>query len=1072
MKKNTKILFLAALMSLCFAFGVACSNNQSNSSSTDTMDNSVSQIPEEPEYPDVVDEEMVYENSAFKDTYSLNEELHMNYLLTDIDGATYTITKGELEYPNGKIYDKKNYTLSEVGKYTLTYTAKLDNVEKTGVKEFMVLDPYYSLTSEYSSVEYGENLEYTVFTNGTYKNGEKDVTAWGGGLDTATAKGIKVSLAEGDEFKWNEPLKLTSGVNDLFNILLPQATAYTRRFPELTGVPKQANRIIATLTDCYDSNKKIELVFDFSRDLGLLCIRAGVNGDTPSSINKVTRNSSGVDTGYRAENPKTYFFLGEQEYVCIYGTRGTQVNAMSPGGYTLSLNTDTAELFATTRAKADKEPPDTNATLLVNAFNNKDIHTDESTHFMGFTNGEAYLSIKCEDYLDTTCEFILTNILGSQEGFEGNDYEDKVVPFIDVDVPSETISVVKDNEFSIFDAKCYDANLKGDYKVNCYYAYGEENQTSIKIVDGKLNLPVAGKYSLVYSVYDTFGNRAEKVITLNAKASGEVISYNQDNKLTEIRLGEEVTLPDISVVGLNGIVNVESSITDENGNIIEKDANDRFMCVNAGKYKITYVMSDGVYTKEFAYEVNGISNEENIQFLDSLTLGDYLMKGRTYYFDEYYAYTFESATPTSRKVEVYANVDDSGFERIENYNNYLVEANATIQFKYVYNGKEKVSNEMQVVDAGLNTTNETLNLPGYFITDGNVTATKAEEDDFVKVVSNGNSTLNFINPISFNAFLVQFMIPTVPNAEKETRVFKINYVLTDFYDDTKSMKISFSSDGEDMKFFVNDKSVKIDNGITGKKLKVEYKNKQLQTDAAAISVENIFTADKVTLSISFETAEGNLELQLYKINGQALSVSKDNMAPDICLQDVGGRYAVGSTVTLFTPIVTDVLSPVNTTKTTITVKGTSGYYKDVNGNVLNKFVITEDIQVEFNSIEKVNITYNAEDAAGKQLNKKYTLDIVDTTAPTIALQEGFDKYTIKSVSLGETVKVATYTVSDDVTSMDKLEVKISIFTPYNEMYVLEGDTFVAERRGSYRIVYSCVDGGGNMVETYYTVNVD
>ncbi len=1048
MKKFTKILILTLILcaSLIFAFG--CSE-ESNTPPT--------------EQPKV--EAEVHEDSVFKEVYSLNDEIFMNYLLMDIDGSQYRITEGELEYPSGKTYKKTGYELSEVGEYTLSYTAELDGSVKTGVKQFNVFNNYYSLTSEYSNVNFATDASYTVFTSGTYINSSgKEATAWGGGLDTAKASGLKISLAEGDEFKWNKPLKMSNGINDLFNIILPHSTP-NRLFTSLTGVPKQADRIIVTLTDCYDSSKKLEFVFDFSRNLGLLCIRVGANGDVASSLNPVNRNADGVDTGYRSENPKTYFFIGEKEYVCIYGTRGSQTNAMQSGGYTLSLNTTTAEVFATTdsmREKGDK--------LLVNQLNNPDIHEDISKYFYGFTNNEAYLSIKCEDYYDSTCEFILTDILGtSQEELNVDAYVDTVKPFIVVDAPSDIITVITNKEFEIFGAECFDVNLKGDYKVSCYYGYGTANQVSIKIVDDKLTLPLPGKYSLVYTAYDYYGNRTDKVVTLNAKNSGEAISYDR-LKLFDVKLGEIIELPQLNPIGLNGKVYVSSSVIDSNGNEVTIDENGKFMCLNAGKYQVKYVMTDNVFVEEFAYEINGLPNSDNVQFLDKLTIEDYLMQGRTYHFDDYYAYTFEKSSPTKNKAEVYAKVDNGSFAKIENYNNYLVTAKKTVKFKFIYNGAEIESEELKVVDVGLNQSNESVNLPGYFVSDGKAVVTKYFDEEFVKIKADADSTVEFINPISFKYFALNFNIPKNSNKFK-----RLNFILTDFYDATRTITIGFADDGSPM-MFVNDKSATL-SSLTGKVLSVEYKNKNIQNDTVKLAVDNIFTSDKVLLSIAFEGVTGNSELQLFKINGQSFNVTEDAIYPDMSVYNVSGRYAVGSTITVYKPSLADVLSSINTEETKVTVQNASGQYlKDADGNVLNKFNITEDLQVKFETIGKVYVTYYAEDTAGNQLNKgrgvRYVVDIIDTVAPSITLEKGYGASTIKTAKLNDKVKIAKYTVSDNWCSNDELEVTVRVFTPYNEFLAMDGDTFTTSNKGTYRIVYSCVDTSGNIAEIYYSVNVN
>ncbi len=1032
--KKFKRSILALLLCACSAFAVGCASTDDDTSKKDSSSSSSWQEIEGTDEEEVVNAEV----KPLKEVYALNERMYPNYLTMEVGGEAVRLRDCQLEFPDGKRYEKQSYQLSMLGQYNLYYSYEQGGKQTTGVKRFKVLNDNYYVTSQNSSATYAVDVPY--FAVQSPDNWNK------GTVEGAKATGIKVSLAEGDEFKWAKPIKVGEGYNELLDIIIPQMNV--NRDSTTIQAPYQAEIVRITLTDCYDSTKTLEIIVDCTCKFGYYWYRTAVNGDIESSINKAAGN------GYDYYKNKKYFYIGDDRYICIYGERGGQVGGLMEGAYTMAL--DTAENNFYVRAPKYETP------TLINLLNNEEIHEDESKHFKGFTNGEAYLSIKCENYVASACEFIITDIKGaSEEEFKGQKYEDTEVPTIMPAVDLDYVNVVCGETLDVFDATCLDVNLKGDYKVACYYNYGTANQTSVKIEKGKISFPMKGKYALVYTAEDGYGNVAEKVVVLNAR-EGESISFDE-NKLSNTKLGEYVTLPEINPVGLNGSVQVESSVTyQEDGTMVALNGNS-FMLLNEGKYQIKYKMTDGIYNKEFAYEIDGVANADNVQFLDSLYLPTYLMRGKTYYLDSYNAYTFAQKTPKANETEVYAKVDDGDFARVDNYNRYVVTAQDSVQFKYVYGAKEVLSNVMSVVSVG---SGEELNLPGYFVTDGNSTVALSENQSCVVINATADTTVAFANPISFNEFKVNFQIPVDKRAFK-----KMTFTLTDYQDKSKFVAVSYLNGGSSYQLSVNGTNAAIAS-LVGKQIILDYFNRSFRTDTSeSIPVENVFSTDAVMLTISLEGVSGEAEVQIYQLCNQSLGISWDNGKPIISAKDIAGRYALGETLTVYPADVTDVLSTVDGKGVMLSIlKGREAV--TLNGVTMKNLPINEVMQIKLPEVGTYHVEYKIEDDAGNVETKRFKIDYVDATPPTIILAEGYYQNAIKNAKLGETITVAGYTVTDNLSAAANLRTTVTVFTPYNEMLVLKDtNTFVAERAGTYKVYYRCLDEGGNLTQVSYVIKV-
>ncbi len=1020
MKKKGKWI-VSLLLGLSCSLAAACASVDAFGEAAPEDSSPATQIP------------LDIEVSKVGDVYALNDKIYADFLTVDIEGESYEITACNLQYPSGKRYEKEEYELNELGEYQLYYTAKKGDKVVTAQKSFKVLNDNYYVTSNSSTAEYRENIpvkysKATSIKEQYMKDGEVD--------------GIYVSLADGDEFKLAKPIKVTEGMNDLFTLYFND-----------NYYDHAASNIVITLTDCYDPNNYINFIADFSQggSKDQLMFRTAVKGDIESCIIKTEKPDN-----YSFIKNKIVFYRAGESYLYIYGqNRGTQINANRLSGYTFSL--DTTNAFAYVTADMNR--------FVVNMLNDIDLHKDPSKHFYGFTNGEAYLSIKGVDYSKAAADFIVTGLSGhSQEELQGEKYEDEVAPLIQTSNKTENITVAQGTEIALFDAVCYDVNLTEE-KVMAYYNYDSPNRVSVNLTDDRLFFDYVGSYALVYTAKDRYGNRAEKVVYLNSIATptGKGIDYTE-NKLDEIQLGERIEFPDVSAVGLNGEVTLTPSVTFKSTGEKLAVTDNAFIALNAGEYEIEYLMKDGIYEQRFTYTVQGVASD-NVAFIDRLDLPKYFMKGRTYYLDAFPAYTFETGELTAKDSLVYESVDGGEYQKVENYANYEVKANTSVRFKFEYNGASVESDLIQVVDCG---DRINVNAAGYFVGDGNAQATFVEEGNYVRITATADATVEFINPISLSAFDLQFMIP------ESSKSFKsVSYVLQDYYDATKKITITYEQGTASNSLIINGESYALEK-LVGVRREVQYYSNAIRDvdleNRAFLSEQ--FTTDKVMLSIYFNGVSAPVDLRLYKVNNQVLNANGDTARPTIAFKDIRGSYAIGEKVVVYPATVSDVFSTVNTSKTRVSVWDEEhNPVVDENGVELTNVLADTEYTFTLTNIGAYYIEYYAQDAFGNKTSKMTELYACDFTKPTVTLEGGVNSYTIKYAKVGETINIVGYTASDNVSATADLNVVVRVFTPRSEMKMVEDGKICLEMAGSYKITYTCIDEAGNTTYTYYTVKV-
>ncbi len=661
-------------------------------------------------------------------------------------GQEYQATDGVLIYPDGVARESDSYVLNQTGKYTVIYTVKCGAIKVRAQKEFVVTENSYSVSSSGSTVTY-DTLQ-------TAKN--------------ADTKGLIVTFSGGDTFRYSKPIDLTK----------QEVTDLIFMYPVKGGDIHNAYIYTVTLTDCYDPSIYVNLIISFDQDWEY--IRANAAGqDEVGLFVPDSRHPGEVEVD------------GEMYYIHrnnVWGASGKSPH-MDPKGYGCRWLYNYGEQKVYLEERLGPK--------VINQFNHPGIY-DEKQRFNGFTTGEVYLSIKPSSYNATYTQVEIESINGeSGEALRlASDYKDDKAPVLTVDfnnVDKDNLKAAKGEKFTLFDANAIDINLFGEVKKSVYFNYGNEYQTEVLVEDNCFIPNTVGRYTIVYTAKDSFGNQSTQTVDVHCKeiVGGKGIIFDTE-PISQLFAGKDNVLPQYNVEGLNGEVAVEI-YAERNGEKTIIDAKTRtFVPLYHGEYKINFRYYDSVYDYIYSYNVDCVGSNE-VRFLDDFILPRHFIKDAYYSIEKIYAYSFEEQNPTKFDAELKVSFDKGAF-LTKDADKVLIDGDFSVQFKFVYGDQEIVSEEYPIVDVNFEEMN---NLERYFVGE-NISVQSVGVSARLDVNADvDTATASFINPISVSAFEFRFQIP------EDQGFTGLNLILTDYYNRTNRKVISYKKVGEKSYFNVN-----------------------------------------------------------------------------------------------------------------------------------------------------------------------------------------------------------------------------------------------------------------------------
>lgn len=942
---------------------------------------------------------------GYKEKYIVGETIEL-LPATITDGTEDYQADGTLIFPSGKSIRADSVVLDEVGIYTVEYkaTAQKDgNLRNYSANtEFTVVNSMYSVTSDRSSIRYGVDES---------------------GNETGLT-GLNVSLNAGDSFVVNEPI-------DLNDVSADQLIAKLNVLPETIGNP-EANTVNFILTDCYDAENYVTISFNSgeinfgSEYQSIVYIGAG-------AYNQNIRGCNGQGTNY-GQPPGN----GRWAHFSMGGNNEVRTLAEQYIGFSMDYAARSVYVSTITAQ---------------NAFT-ADL-TDLSWYediWNGFTTGECFLSINCDNYVGKKCNLIITEILDFDLSQE--EVLDGIDPEIEINYGAYTAenypNAVLNCAYPVFGYETKDLSGSVASEIKVFYNYYSKYKYEIPVENGKFIPARLGVYTLEYTAVDPAGNDSQKTIDVycvNDEFPVEVV-LSDDAPVSSV-VGKEVPIKTAELANAVGMVEtlVYAEYEEERIEIV----NGSFTPYRAGTYQVFYIMTDFVGRVGTAsYTVNIAENEE-LEFLGEPQFEKYYIVGKSYALPVLTAIDYISGK--TAEAEIYVT---DGVEERRVLNNYIpvMSDDGTAQIRYYasLDGKSKISDPYTIRLRDVSDTDGTLNLEKYFEAED---LTVRQNTSYISLIPDGTAgSAEFIRPFFVNLLNLRFSLAAATSS--------FTVYLTDR--DDPDTKISFSAvktsagatfwcNGEETIFtyirgFAESILTPYEIYFDISSLNVYDGNKINYTITETVSGESFTGFPSGYAYISFEINGG--QANLYSINGQAFSdISSDSVAPNIYLT---GEYRplaeLNEEITVYKAIASDMLDPF--TVVTVTMEDSEGnYLETVDGRELHDLIIDADLKTVLTEYGSYYITYTARDSSYRQTQLFAALNVYDLTKPEIRVEA-------PTISDG-TISISAAEPEEGVTIFVYVEDNCGISHKITE------NSFALNGKGTYYVKYLAVKQSGTMM---------
>ena len=979
---------------------------------------------------------------ALKTEYDMYENVAIPEAKVTVGGVEYN-TEVIVVYPSGSAYKTMNVNTFEEGEYRVQYRATVDGELKIFEKTFTVSNSLYSYSLS-SEVEYG-----------SYNAAEHDPNNIG---TIGTVEGLKVSLSGGDTFKYNRAINLNDYSES--DILLTFCVT-----PQVIGVADTFDFYVY-LTDAYDSTNVIKI---YSRLPSSNYTEYGNSYLAAKAFDsmKYTGWEWNFKTKHSGDNYGFPYGLNTAGYM-----NNAYLHDIRDNTFNISFNYAEKTLHNPVHASSG------NVTTVCDFDNPRDF----SQLWDGFTTGECYISIYCENDFN----FVITK-LGKQDlnddAFTNRDPVTQIA-FGDYDKDNLPNAVVG-CPYGVFEANClspYFGNL--DVTARVYRNYGEDNQYEVLVRDGKFIPEKPGKYYLCYEVKEYFGKVSKsEVYQITAKSPDGVLPMQFD--FTGVDIPEQGCVGDFVEVSSPIVENpcgnaVIKKYIEYNG--IKEEFQNGFRPTKSGRYKIVFRAIDHS-GREYYERFNFIAlSGDTPVFIDEAKFPDYFISGATYSLPVLNAYNYVDGSREEVKATVTV-IDDDG-QRIIRTGTIVPVARESgrdtlVRYTASLNGGNKVVKEYRIPTI-VAERNDALIMKNYFYaSEGRINYSESGEFSTYYTISE-DTKLDFAKCVIADGFTFKF-----GSMKNYVNFSAINIYVTDSENKKESVKLTYSIKGNSVEFTVNDGNIiypvtqmfDSDDEFTlqylSQNLAFSY-DTLLKGNLAKIKntvngdVFNGFSSGKITFSLEVEGVTSLTKIRIDSVNRQLISNDDmDYVGPDISVLGVcGGMYRLGEEITLANVICEDVLQP--SAKIYMSAEGPDGSYLLSTDGIMLEDVEVQQYKIKLDAIGSYIMTYTAYDSANRRSTFSYIVMVLDREAPVIKVTSDISK----SYSLGETVYLSGATATDNVT--EDLEVKVYVETRNGVMFEVKnqnGYAFKPLSVGEYKIIYWAVDEQGNMGTYTFTITV-
>lgn len=949
-----------------------------------------------------------------------------------------------VEFPDGSLSDEKEVSLTQNGNYAVKYIATVNGRVYTKEYAFKVLGKLANYSSSKTSIEYG------LCTN-----------------LGANTEGLMVKIANGDALSFNH-------VFDMKNMSMTDKLLEGFVVPEQHGTV-DFTKMVFTFTDVEDPS--VQLVFhgNYYADpnaYGLTWFTAAGNGQIHCGLEHVGKLHVGTMQGCMV--PHSFMAMDTGLY---WGH--LPATPVAPDAKTFCISYDAQRNQAWAGGKIVSDLDDSN-------------YYDKL--WFGFPSGKAKLTISALNYNGPTANMCFTSIFGVDLSAEI--FVDGEAPEITVDCDYDVMpKAVVGGTYPVPSATAVDA-VDGTVNVRAsvWHNYGTEDATMVGITDGRFAVSSVGTYAIVYEAADFNGNTQREVLWVKAYLSQyiEKLAVSLEDFNQTVELGELQTLPKATVTGGCGNSTVVYTITQ--GSEECEISNGTYRLEKAGAWVLTCVATDYVgNVAVVAKNITGVTSGRPI-IAEEPVLAKAFVSGSTYVVPTVYAYDYTSGERVEKVCSVsveYAGSSNT-YQAGETFVPTVTNDNDTVKLLFKVDGVTLLEKTVPVrivfskerIPGNTERYRDVVDVSRYFVTEGGISFEKGYEINAVKGLllsaseDSQRAVVSFINPQVANLFSIDLF--TVPNAGKFSAM-KLR--LTDSANPEIQVEVQLvKGDGQTV-LRVGSTEMLLDmdfDGSVATNYNLGYKDGNLVVNySTLVEIDKCvngkafdgFTSGKILFDIEMQDVKEGASLFISDICKVKVNNNQDTTGPAIVVDGIKQTSGVkDSKYTVNKVYVGDVLCPYSSALLTVT-SPSGAIVTDVNGKALDGVDATVDYVISLTEYGTYHVSVRAtEESSWKYSNnafEEYAVSVVDGEKPTITFESDFTT----QIKVGENLIIPNYTVADNYSAVEEIEVMIVVTNPKGMPIYIYGDTnaVTCKYAGVYNVKIFVLDQTGNL--TTYEVDV-
>ncbi len=1001
--------------------------------------------------------------AANPESYTLGQTVSIPQGTVTVDGKEHP-AQAVVYRPDGTAVSAQQITLEQTGIYTVRYQTQVNGWWYDRCEQFTV-------SSQPSSISGSPGSTFTY-------NEKTD--------------SITLELAQKDEFHFNHPIDLKGRTKDdaLISLYVTSKEKNVRDFEKL----------VVVLTDAYDPSNQvyIRLMGDWSA----IYQPEAFSSPDPNNPYRYARYQSYLSANFDGGKDWGFWSWSEGKHtvassygggVPVYVSLCNEAN-LRPGKAGMKQSQDLMIL------SYDAE---TNAIYHLGAtpypFSRLVADLDDpkflDSEFKGFTNGEVYVSLYAEDVY--TSANITVTAINSGTGLNDR-VVDSTVPNITVDCAPYTQTTAPNAivgmPYRVFPATVRDINIYDDIITQeVFLNYGAENQVAVDLVDGAFTPYAEGRYTVVYSKADAFGNVAVETVEVTAVKDAKTLSMQVADFTATAGVAQTVAKPTVLTCD-EGTGRLALTVTAKRNDIQETVYDgwlDEYEAVSyqfmlAGDWEVTYTLSD--HSQSVSETVTCQADPGTSIIYDrfqDLDIDGTFVTGSTYYLPtvQVVRFTETEAIYTDAKIKVsygdrWLQVLSNRLTVTEDMGDFLL-----ITYYDENNPDCQIFGTRSVLNVGANGSYQLQKL--FQVENAKAAATST----YLSFSAKQNASVS---------------LKTKQNAENLALMFqlggkglqKCHILLTDSVDTDIQLKITLEKLAKPItsaayptaysQMYLNGQKAEPVNlqaafGDEQKYFSISYANmtgnvsctdvagsKGALTALTCLNGQPFTGFPSGTVHVTFEMeAAGAAELLLYSVNGQSMSsFGEDHFSPAIALKgSYASTYPIGGTVSTVKAQGTDVITGFSNAQ--ITVKRMNGgTVSTVDGKLLEKLDASKSYEFLADQYGEYVVYYYSTDANGNTNDSVYyNFYVEDVEAPSITLVGGAQQ----TVFTGTEFVMPELSVTDN--RSENLYPTAVIVTPDGRRNAVSDTPYVFKTAGSYKVNIVVYDEEGNKAQLSYYVEV-